>query len=124
MIRRPPISTRTDPRFPYTTLFRSFVETPGLPDEADGSMQREIKSLLTVYRLAETPQWAAATALLAQSRKVQIAGFQTERGIAMMLANHLPFMRDGVQLFALTADNYAAVVESGRASGSKRVCQY
>src|SRR3546814_8217395 len=82
MIRRPPISTRTDPRFPYTTLFRSFVETPGLPDEADGSMQREIKSLLTVYRLAETPQWAAATALLAQSRKVQIAGFQTERGIA------------------------------------------
>src|SRR3546814_9107506 len=74
-----------------------FVETPGLPDEADGSMQREIKSLLAVYRLAETPQWAAATALLAQSRKVQIAGFQTERGIAMMLANHLQFMRDGVQ---------------------------
>src|SRR3546814_14533404 len=86
-----------------------FVETPGLPDEADGSMQREIKSLLAVYRLAETPQWAAATALLAQSRKVQIAGFQTERGIAMMLANHLQFMRDGVQLVDLTAGNYADV---------------
>src|SRR3546814_10509952 len=25
MIRRPPISTRTDTRFPYTTLFRSLV---------------------------------------------------------------------------------------------------
>src|SRR3546814_8180845 len=25
MIRRPPISTRTDTLFPYTTLFRSFV---------------------------------------------------------------------------------------------------
>src|SRR3546814_14238698 len=24
MLRRPPISTRTDPLFPYTTLFRSF----------------------------------------------------------------------------------------------------
>src|SRR3546814_12154271 len=26
MIRRPPIVTRTDTRFPYTTLFRSMVE--------------------------------------------------------------------------------------------------
>src|SRR3546814_20532493 len=26
MIRRPPRSTRTDPRFPYTTLFRSAVD--------------------------------------------------------------------------------------------------
>src|SRR3546814_10347352 len=26
MIRRPPRSTRTDTRFPYTTLFRSIVE--------------------------------------------------------------------------------------------------
>src|SRR3546814_16120364 len=35
MIRRPPIATRTDPRFPYTTLFRSprpqvaIITTPG-----------------------------------------------------------------------------------------------
>src|SRR3546814_16041061 len=27
MIRRPPISTRTDTLFPYTTLFRSLVES-------------------------------------------------------------------------------------------------
>src|SRR3546814_8016240 len=27
MIRRPPIATRTDTLFPYTTLFRSFVES-------------------------------------------------------------------------------------------------
>src|SRR3546814_20907748 len=26
MIRRPPISTRTDTLFPYTTLFRSFMD--------------------------------------------------------------------------------------------------
>src|SRR3546814_15986814 len=26
MLRRPPISTRTDPLFPYTTLFRSPIE--------------------------------------------------------------------------------------------------
>src|SRR3546814_4813368 len=27
MIRRPPISTRTDTLFPYTTLFRSFIKS-------------------------------------------------------------------------------------------------
>ncbi|WP_283420099.1 MurR/RpiR family transcriptional regulator [Sphingopyxis sp. Geo48] len=86
-----------------------FVEAPDLSDEADGSMQREVKSLLAVYRLAETPQWAAAVELLAKSRTVQIAGFQTERGIAMLLANHLQFMRDGVRLVDLTAGNYADV---------------
>src|SRR3546814_18011368 len=30
MIRRPPRSTRTDPRFPYTTLFRSKTERSDL----------------------------------------------------------------------------------------------
>src|SRR3546814_12634940 len=29
MIRRPPRSTRTDTLFPYTTLFRSAIPTPG-----------------------------------------------------------------------------------------------
>src|SRR3546814_11260573 len=35
MIRRPPRSTRTDPLFPYTTLFRSIRETRGT-DSARG----------------------------------------------------------------------------------------
>src|SRR3546814_14494589 len=30
MIRRPPISTRTDTLFPYTTLFRSWIEVADL----------------------------------------------------------------------------------------------
>src|SRR3546814_20802999 len=31
MIRRPPRSTRTDTLFPYTTLFRSYLESPANP---------------------------------------------------------------------------------------------
>src|SRR3546814_9295766 len=31
MIRRPPRSTRTDPLFPYTTLFRSLILLAGAP---------------------------------------------------------------------------------------------
>src|SRR3546814_3219970 len=38
MIRRPPRSTRTDTRFPYTTLFRSF-----LPDEDQGAIFLDIQ---------------------------------------------------------------------------------
>src|SRR3546814_5552000 len=34
MIRRPPRSTRTDTRFPYTTLFRSDPEAVGAPTVA------------------------------------------------------------------------------------------
>src|SRR3546814_10064143 len=30
MIRRPPISTRTDTLFPYTTLFRSSLQVPAM----------------------------------------------------------------------------------------------
>src|SRR3546814_8062245 len=39
MIRRPPRSTRTDTRFPYTTLFRSLAETHDawlMTDDAHG----------------------------------------------------------------------------------------
>src|SRR3546814_4749092 len=36
MIRRPPISTRTDTLFPYTTLFRSLLFEPALVLQQDG----------------------------------------------------------------------------------------
>src|SRR3546814_19333208 len=39
MIRRPPRSTRTDPLFPYTTLFRSWLE-PLFRSEAELCLQR------------------------------------------------------------------------------------
>src|SRR3546814_15420217 len=39
MIRRPPRSTRTDPLFPYTTLFRSLVAAGRLPNIEDIGLQ-------------------------------------------------------------------------------------
>lgn len=83
-----------------------FVERPS---ELDSNRQREMNALLAVYRLADTPEWAELVTLLANKRTVHIAGFQTERGIAMLLANHLQFMRNGVRLVDLTAGNYADV---------------
>ncbi|MES2452411.1 MAG: MurR/RpiR family transcriptional regulator [Pseudomonadota bacterium] len=89
-----------------------FTEFTGQPGEHDGNCQREINGLLAVYRLMETPAWTEAVALLAQSRTVHVAGFQSERGIAMLLANRLQYMRDGVQLVDLGAGNYADVFAS------------
>src|SRR3546814_15130295 len=40
MIRRPPRSTRTDTLFPYTTLFRSYVDV--LPDHSDSGWDIEL----------------------------------------------------------------------------------
>src|SRR3546814_14310657 len=58
MIRRPPISTRTDTHFPYTTLFRSedpagvaparpgnYPEAVGLPDNT-ASLKKDLIDLL------------------------------------------------------------------------------
>src|SRR3546814_18130735 len=56
MIRRPPISTRTDTLFPYTTLFRSLVEEAGMRIEAgqhavDRALdQRLVVDLVDIFR--------------------------------------------------------------------------
>src|SRR3546814_19273983 len=63
MIRRPPRSTRTDTRFPYTTLFRSdgaqclFAETPdvaiglvALPGYAHGGAQLCLRLMLPPHQ--------------------------------------------------------------------------
>ncbi|MGH6613480.1 MurR/RpiR family transcriptional regulator [Sphingomonas sp.] len=89
-----------------------FVESPAEPSDLDGSLESEVNALMAVYRLAATPGWADIVSLLAQSGVVHIAGFQTERGIATLLANHLQFMRDGVRLVDTAAGNYADVFAS------------
>src|SRR3546814_8598350 len=47
MIRRPPRSTRTDTRFPYTTLFRSEVQDSGYPSRGG-----DIQSVCTHWKNA------------------------------------------------------------------------
>src|SRR3546814_3453679 len=50
MIRRPPRLTRTDPLFPYTTLFRS---TPAVPSPASGGEARRVPAQVRQARLVE-----------------------------------------------------------------------
>src|SRR3546814_15119884 len=72
MIRRPPRSTRTDTRFPYTTLFRSYFLTEiaeglaadfevravcGQPTYSSAGIvapQREVRNGVSIYRMRGT----------------------------------------------------------------------
>src|SRR3546814_8433912 len=51
MIRRPPRSTRTDTLFPYTTLFRSFLESQGIHAAEPGENNRRRLGAITVLQL-------------------------------------------------------------------------
>src|SRR3546814_6199193 len=59
MIRRPPISTRTDTLFPYTTLFRSLAK-PELPEDTEEPTVHEINlslfPVLTVSLAGSAPE--------------------------------------------------------------------
>src|SRR3546814_14012882 len=60
MIRRPPRSTRTDTLFPYTTLFRSVLET------VNGTMQAPSDEKMV--------SWYKETARLGENGNVVLAG--------------------------------------------------
>lgn len=91
-----------------------FVDSGNPSGEFDPSLEREFQSLIEVYRIAKTPEWESVVSLLSQSETVFVAGFQTERGIGMLLAHHLQFMRDGVRLVDTTAGNYAEIFASNQ----------
>src|SRR3546814_9884766 len=65
MIRRPPISTRTDTLFPYTTLFRSFPSAVRLPllRPVRAYVRTGDRSVRTTMALAEAGGEAAAQSL-------------------------------------------------------------
>jgi DNA-binding MurR/RpiR family transcriptional regulator len=86
-----------------------FRDRYGDQDQLRRSLELEMAALVEVYGLVDTPAWKAATNLIVRSELVQIAGFQTERGLAQLLANLLQYVRDGVQLVDMVAGNYGDV---------------
>src|SRR3546814_8211016 len=101
MIRRPPRSTRTDTLFPYTTLFRSFLEVRVEPlqglvgevefrsdDDNSGLCQHEIKIVLAGDVLGNLQQdlldlrHALAEALVEAAALLLLAALQVQIGRA------------------------------------------
>src|SRR3546814_20181330 len=114
MIRRPPRSTRTDPLFPYTTLFRSdavkkrrHLRPLQRPDDALASPP--VKDALDQAVLAGAVQHRNRLV-----RHQQVGPLQERPGQRQLLA------LDGVEPAAADTD----IEEIGIASCQRRVCQY
>src|SRR3546814_16728728 len=107
MIRRPPRSTRTDTRFPYTTLFRS-----GLP-----RFRRIYSRWLNLSLLAGRAHSNAAGLFLIMqpARQCRLCG---DRLASSKTCSELD---NASQNFC---EGIRAVEEIGRASCGERVCQY
>lgn len=82
------------------------------PQGLPRSLDLEIDALVKVYEYSLTPAWQSVSQLLATRRKVFVAGFQTERGIAASMVHLLQYLRDGVQLVDGAAGHYADVLLS------------
>ena len=85
-----------------------------------GSLELEIAALVRVHEYRQSPAWHNVAQRLASKPRVFIAGFQTERGIAMCMSHLLQYLRDGVQLVDISAGHFGEVL-LGRAEDSALV---
>lgn len=84
------------------------------------SLEREVAALVKIYDLARSPAWSSLVERLSQAEAVHIAGFQTERGVAAILAHQLQYVRDGVHLVDLSGGSFAGIL-LGRAASKALV---
>src|SRR3546814_10740304 len=81
MIRRPPISTRTDTLFPYTTLFRSVAQLMRLAHAALGGQPQPVGEVIVeraMDRAERHPALRAARRLLARGVGIVAVGDLTK----------------------------------------------
>lgn len=83
-----------------------FVSARSDGNRTQRSLELELAGIIEVYSIAGSEEWNRIVALLARSRHVHIAGFQTERGMAATLAHQLQYARENVSLIDSSAGNY------------------
>ena len=81
-------------------------------DQLAQGLQLEISGLVSIYELAQTPEWKRVVKRLATTPAVFSTGFQTERGMAQIFVNQLQYLRDRVHLLDLEGGNFAELLAS------------
>jgi len=81
-------------------------------DHLAQNLQLEIAALVHVYEIAQTADFRNVVHRLAHIPKVYVGGFQTERGIAALLAHQLQYLREGVHLLDLSSGSFAEILLS------------
>lgn len=77
--------------------------------EGGASLEREIRAVIRNHETAASPDFARVAERLARAAHVQIAGFQTERGLAQYMAHHLSYLRPNVAAVALDSGHFAEI---------------
>jgi len=90
--------------------FQDFLSTFKDQDKRRRTLEREIEQLIAVYERSRNKGWTNSVRLIAESRLVQVVGFQTERGIAALLAHSLQYVRPAVQLVASESGHFADIL--------------
>src|SRR3546814_18456701 len=116
MLRRPRRSTRTDPLFPYTTLFRSDLVIPALGRGTAGR--------LLFARPGHAAEGGNADDAVAAVHEVNLAGDTARQVGGEVKAGRADFLQQHVALQRRVVAVPAEHEEIGRASCRERVCPY
>ena len=81
-------------------------------DQLANGLQSEIAAIVRNYEIAQTEEWKRVVLRLAQAENVFIASFQTERGLAHLLAHQLEYLRPGVRLLDVAGGTFADLLLS------------
>ncbi|MGY3295897.1 DNA-binding MurR/RpiR family transcriptional regulator [Pseudomonas sp. TE6288] len=79
-------------------------------DQRSGSLELEMAALVRVHEYSRGETWQQVARRLADKPRVFVAGFQTERGVAMCMSHLLQYLRDGVQLVDGSAGHFGEVL--------------
>ena len=71
------------------------------------AMRAELEAVEAVHALAETPMWQEAVGAIASADQVFVAGFQTERGLAIAFADQLAYVRPRVRYLSVDSRAFA-----------------
>jgi DNA-binding MurR/RpiR family transcriptional regulator len=84
--------------------------------EAARALELELAAIVAVHDMAAGPAFAACVERMASRETVHVAGFQTERGHAELLAHGLQYLRPGVHLADLAGANFSDLLLTNPAS--------
>ncbi|PQM26037.1 MurR/RpiR family transcriptional regulator [Sphingopyxis lindanitolerans] len=89
------------------TDFQEFLSAFRDSDNRRKTLEREIELTVAVYERSQNKVWQDAVGAIARAARVQVVGFQTERGIASLLAHNLQYVRPGVELIDGASGHFA-----------------
>jgi DNA-binding MurR/RpiR family transcriptional regulator len=94
-------------RGPWTK--RGATTSAPVPKNVDRAraMRAELEAVEAVHAMAETPTWQEAVGAIASADQVFVAGFQTERGLAIAFADQLAYVRPRVRYLSVASRAFA-----------------